>query len=190
MTYNRGHKQLQQYNGSNSNDLGEYRISGIQPGKYYLCATYRGRMSGIMMDGGFSVASGSQQQQEDYAPTFYPGVTDFAAAAPMDMKPGQQLQGINLKLTKIHTVSVKGTVINTTAPPAVPEQLPGRGNIRINVNVQLEPRNPLNPNGMAQGASVRPDGTFEFPSIAPGSYNLIAMTNNGNRKSTRLNSSH
>ena len=182
MTYNRGHKQLQQYNGSNSNDLGEYRISGIQPGKYYLCATYRGRMNGIMMDGGFSVAGGPPQQQEDYAPTFYPGVTDFAAAAPMDMKPGQQLQGINLKLTKIHTVSVKGTVINTTAPPAPPEQLPGGrgGPMRINVNLQIEPRNSLNPQGMGQGTGVRPDGTFEFPSIAPGTYNLIAMTNNGN----------
>lgn len=183
MTYARGRKQLQPNNGTNSNDLGEYRISGIQPGKYYLCAIYRGRMGGmIMMDGGFSVAGGPAQQQEDYAPTFYPGVTDIAAAVPMDMKPGQQLQGINLKLTKIHTVSVKGTVINTTVAPAPPEQLPGGrgGPVRINVNVQLEPRNSLNPPGMAQGSGVRPDGTFEFPSVAPGSYNLIAMTNSGN----------
>ena len=180
MTYARGRKQLQQYNGGNSNDLGEYRISGIQPGKYYLCAIHRGPLGTFMVDGNYSVDGAPPAQQEDYAPTYYPGVTDVAAAVPVDMKPGQQLQGINLKLTKIHTVRVKGTVINTTAPPPVPEQLPGRGNIRINVNVQLEPRNPLNPNGMAQGASVRPDGTFEFPSIAPGSYNLIAMTNNGN----------
>jgi len=181
MTYNRGRKQLQQYNGSNSNDLGEYRISGIQPGKYYLCAIYRGRMGGmIMMGGGISIGGGPAQQQEDYAPTFYPGVTDFAAAVPMDMKPGQQILGINLKLTKIHTVSVKGVVINTTSPPAVAEQLPGRGNVRINVNIQLEPRNSLNPPGMAEGTGVRPDGNFEFPSVAPGSYNLVAMTNNGN----------
>src|ERR1039458_4570497 len=99
MTYNRGHKQLQQYNGSNSNDLGEYRISGIVPGKYYLSATYRGRMMG--MDFNFS-AAGAPQQQEDYVTTYYPGVTDIAAAVPMDMKPGQQLQGINLKPAKVH----------------------------------------------------------------------------------------
>jgi len=183
MTYNRGRKQLQQYNGSNSNDLGEYRIFGVQPGKYYLSAIYRGRFNMIMMNGGgFNVVGGPAQQQEDYAPTFYPGVTDIAAAVPMDMKPGQQLQGINLKLTKIHTVSIKGTVINTTAPPAAPEQLPGGrgGPMRINVNVQLEARNPLNPPGMTEGTGVRPDGTFEFASVAPGSYSLIATTNNGN----------
>jgi protocatechuate 3,4-dioxygenase beta subunit len=189
MTYARGRKQLQQYNGGNSNDLGEYRISGIQPGKYYLCAIYRGRLNMIVMNGNISAGGGPTQQQEDYAATFYPGVTDVAAAVPMDMKPGQQLQGINLKLTKIHTVSVKGTVINTTAPPAVSEQLSGRGGpVRINnVNLQLEPRNSLNPPGMAQGTGVRPDGTFEFPSIAPGSYNLVAMTNSGNlRHATML----
>ena len=186
MTYARGRKQLQQYNGSNSNDLGEYRISGIVPGKYYLGATYRGRLNMIMMDGNFSVAGGPAFQQEDYVTTFYPGVTDVAAAVPMEMKPGQQLQGINLKLTKIHTVSLKGSVINNTAAPAVPEQLPGRGGARINVSVQLEPRNSLNPNGMSQGAGVRPDGNFEFPSIAPGPYNLIAVTNNGNPRHATL----
>jgi protocatechuate 3,4-dioxygenase beta subunit len=178
-TYNRGRKQLQQSSGGNSNDLGEYRISGIQPGKYYLCAIYRGRLGGMtMMDGGFSVAGGPAQQQEDYAPTFYPGVTDIAAAVPMDMKPGQQLQGINLKLAKIHTVSVKGTVINATAVPVVTEQLPGLSP-RINVSVQLEPRNSMTSLVMNQGSGVRPNGTFEFPSVAPGSYNLVAMTNNG-----------
>src|ERR1039457_2239687 len=114
MTYNRGRKQLQQYNGSNSNDLGEYRISGIQPGKYYLCAIYRGRLNIMMMDGNSMVTNGPALEQEDYVPTFYPGVTDIAAALPMELKPGQQLQGINLKLTKVYTVSVKGTVINTT----------------------------------------------------------------------------
>jgi protocatechuate 3,4-dioxygenase beta subunit len=180
MTYARGRKQLQQYNGSNSNDLGEYRISGIQPGKYYLCAIYRGRLNIMMMDGNSMVTNGPALEQEDYVPTFYPGVTDIAAALPMELKPGQQLQGINLKLTKVYTVSIKGTVINTTAPPAAPEQLPGRGNVRVNVSVQLEPRNSLNPNGMAQSTGVRPDGNFEFPSIAPGSYKLIAATNTGN----------
>ena len=178
MTWNRGRKQLQPSTGTNSNDLGEYRLSGIVPGKCYLSATYRGRMMG--MDFNFN-AAGAPQQQEDYVTTYYPGVTDIAAAVPMDMKPGQQLQGINLKLAKVHTVSIKGTVINTLAPPPVPEQLPGRGNVRINGNVQLEPRNSLSPQGMmTQNSGVNQNGTFEFPSVAPGSYNLIAITNGVN----------
>jgi len=44
--YNQGRKQLQQYGGAGTNDLGEYRISGVTPGKYYLCAMYRGRPAG------------------------------------------------------------------------------------------------------------------------------------------------
>jgi len=39
---------------------------------------------------------------------------------------------------------------------------------------------------MAQGTSVRPDGTFEFPSIPPGSYNLIATANSGNLPHTAM----
>ncbi len=182
MVYTRGRKQLQQYNGGNTNDLGEYRISGIQPGKYYFCATYRGRLNMVVMDGDFRVAGGPLRPQEDYAPTFYPGVTDIVAAVPMEMKPGQQLQGINLKLTKITTFSVKGTVINTTAPAPASDPLSGRAApVRMNnVNIQLEPRNSLNPQGMSQGAGLRPDGTFEFPSVAPGTYNLVAISINGN----------
>jgi hypothetical protein len=187
MIYARGRKQLQPNNGTNSNDLGEYRLSGIVPGKYFLSATYRGRMMG--MDFNFN-AAGAPQQQEDYVTTYYPGVTDVAAAVPMDMKPGQQLQGINLKLAKVHTVSIKGTVINTLAfPPPPSEQLGGRGGpVRMNNNVslQIEPRNSMIINGMQQGTGVRPDGTFEFPSIAPGSYNLLAMTNNGNLRHDAL----
>lgn len=183
LVYVRGHKQLQQYNGNQTNDLGEYRIFGVQPGKYYLCATYRGgRFNVVMMAGGMNVTNtGSTQPQEDYVPTFYPGVTDIAAAMPIDMKPGQQLQGINLKLTKIHTVSVKGTVVNNTVAAQPEPAAGGRGGVRINnVNLTLEPRNSLNPNGLAQGTGLRPDGAFEFPSVAPGSYNLIATSNAGN----------
>jgi Carboxypeptidase regulatory-like domain len=188
--YNRGRKTLQQFNGNNTNDLGEYRIAGIQPGKYYMCATYRGRGMFIdVMNMNLDV-NGQRPQQEDYTTTCYPGVTDITAASPLDMKPGQQLQGINLKLTKIHTVGVRGTVTNNTAPPPPPPDpnLPGRGGIRVNVNVQLEPRNSLGSNGMMQqGTNVRPDGSFEFQSVAPGSYTLIAMSNgnggpNGNSR--------
>jgi hypothetical protein len=33
---------------------------------------------------------------------------------------------------------------------------------------------------MAEGTGLLQDGTFAFPSVAPGSYNLVAMSNNGN----------
>jgi len=183
MNYMQGRKQLQQFGGGNSNDLGEYRVSGIIPGKYYLCAVYRGRPITMMVNGSLVMnapGAGTAPQQEDYATTFYPGVTDPAAATPLDMKPGQQLEGLNLKLAKIPTYSVKGMVFNTTSAPPAPVPQGGRGGPNgVNVNVQLDARGSMMNMGMNQGTGVRPDGTFEFSSVAPGSYNLVALTNAG-----------
>jgi hypothetical protein len=185
-SYVQGHKQFQAFGGGLTNDLGEYRLSGITPGKYFLSATYRSpiQFSGVVMTAnGNLVDSGRARQQEDYVTTFYPGVTDPAAALPLDVKPAQQFEGINLKLSKVHTVSVKGNVINEVAAAPTVEAVGGRGGpIRSNVSVQLIERNSLIQFGQTQGAAVRPDGSFQFPSVASGAYTLSAVTTNANNR--------
>ncbi len=49
------------------------------------------------------------------------------------------------------------------------------------VQVRLVTRNSLNANGTTLNASVKADGSFEFPSVPAGSYTLIAISNRGNR---------
>jgi protocatechuate 3,4-dioxygenase beta subunit len=188
LAYNQGRKQLQNNGGASTNDLGEYRIASIMPGKYYLCAIYRGRR---IMPGD----PGSDTPQEDYVTTFFPGVTDIAAASTVDMGPGDQMQGVNLRLTKTHTVRVLGHVVDNSSPAQPPPDA-GRGgitnvvtgqlaNLANNVNgriqLRMQPRNSLNPNGLNTNAPVKGDGSFEFPSVAPGSYYLIAIANQGGR---------
>jgi protocatechuate 3,4-dioxygenase beta subunit len=190
LVYNQGRKQLQGNGGESTNDLGEYRISGIVPGKYYLSAIYRNRrltMAGMQED---------NSAQEDYVTTFFPGVTDVAAASPIEMAPGDQLQGINLRLSKVHTVRVAGHLVDNTSPPPPPSD-GGRGtvtnivngqvvnavNMPVNGRIQLrlQPRSSLGPNGMNVNTPVRADGNFEFPSVPPGSYYLIAINNQAGR---------
>lgn len=183
LTYNQGRKQLQMNGGESTNDLGEYRLAGIVPGKYYLCATYRNRrqmMAGMPAD---------DSPQEDYVTTYFPGVTDLAAASPIEMAPGDQMQGVNLRLGKMHTVRVSGHVSDNTSPPLDP----GRGAVANiasgqvmsaltmngRIQLRLQPRNSLNPNVLITNTPVRADGSFEFPSVAPGSYYLIAINNQG-----------
>ncbi len=191
LAYNNGKKQLQQNGGEQTNDLGEYRLSGIVPGKYYLCATYRGRRSvmGSVPD--------NSAPQEDYVTTFYPGVTDIAAASAIEMGPGDQMQGLNLRLTRMHTVRVSGHISDNTSPPP-PALDSGHGpitnivngqvmpamNMPVNGRIQLrlQPRNSLNPNGLTTNTQVKLDGNFEFPSVAPGTYYLIAINNQGGRQ--------
>src|ERR1017187_6277560 len=159
--YNQGKKQLQQNGGESTNDLGEYRLSGITPGKYLLSATYRSRRQ--MMPG----AADEPSTQEDYVTTYFPGVTDISAAAPIEMGPGDQVQGINIRLNKTRTVRVSGRVMDNSspaAPPPAPDAGRGAANVITNINgvvmnvvnqnnnpriqLRLLPRNALNPNGM------------------------------------------
>src|ERR1022692_3594950 len=184
--YTQGRKQLQQYGGAGTNDLGEYRISGVIPGKYYLCAIYRGR--GMMMETGIPAGS-----QEDFVTTFFPGVTDIGAASPIEMGPGDQMQGVNLRLNKTHTVHVSGHVSDNTAtpPPATDRDFvniaSGRAAMPVNGRLQLrlQPRSSVMPNGMNINTQVKADGSFEFASVAPGSYYLIAINNQGGRNGAR-----
>jgi hypothetical protein len=161
--YNQGRKQLQQFGGAGTNDLGEYRISGVIPGKYYLCAMYRGR--GIMMDTGMPTGS-----QEDFVTTFFPGVTDFTAASPIEMGPGDQMQGVNLRLNKTHTVRVSGHVADNTAPPPPATDTDfvniasGRAAMPVNGRTPTAPaaaQRPY-PERHERQHSGKADGTFEF----------------------------
>jgi len=199
VVYNQGRKQLQVNGGASTNDLGEYRLSGVTPGKYYLCANYRDRRLMIVGAGG-TVGGDEASAQEDYVTTFFSGVTDIAAATPIQMGPGEQAPGINLRLTKRHTARVSGRVVDHTAPETA-EAPAGRGgtttitaangqsidmvvnqagNRRIQVN--LQPRGFSAPGNMNLFAQVKPDGAFEFPSVGPGAYYLEAVNSQGGRQ--------
>jgi hypothetical protein len=126
----------------------------------------------------------------------------MAAASTIEMTPGDQLPGVNLRLNKTHTVKVAGHVTDNTSPPPPPTPDGGRGatvyvqtgpvnvpvNVAINSRIQLrlQPRNSLNPNGLNVNTAVRADGNFEFASVAPGSYYLIAINNQGGRNGAHV----
>src|SRR5690242_17597632 len=58
-TFRKGKRKLEAWDNAGTNDLGEYRLFGLSPGKYYLSATpfERPRLTG----------------RQGYAPTYYPG---------------------------------------------------------------------------------------------------------------------
>jgi hypothetical protein len=159
--YMLGRKQLMRTNGSSTNDLGEYRVFGLPPGRYYVSADTR--------------PSPMQPKTEDeYVTTWFPRTADAAAAAPIDVAPGAQLRNIDIPLAKMPSVTVSGRVINEAGPPPGGENAP-----RNNLSVMLVTRNAMMDGGgvTRSSSTVTPQGTFEIRSVTPGSYFVVGMAN-------------
>jgi protocatechuate 3,4-dioxygenase beta subunit len=158
--YMQGRKQMARMNGASTNDLGEYRVFGLSPGRYYVSAESR---PNPMLP----------QAEDEYVTTFFPRTTDAAAAAPLDVAPGAQLRNIDIPLARMHTVTVRGRVASEPGPPAG-----GDNPQRTHLNVMLAVRNAMMVGGgFTRGATVTPQGTFEFRSVTPGSYFVIGQVN-------------
>jgi protocatechuate 3,4-dioxygenase beta subunit len=148
--YMQGRKQLVRSGGAVTNDLGEYRIFGLAPGRYFLGATARQNPV-------------APQTEDDYVTTYFPRTTDSAAAGAIDLSPGVQLRNIDIALGRLHTVTVRGRVINETRPA------PG-----TNLSAMLTAQSGTAVAGIAtRGSPVSPQGTFEFRNVAPGSYFVV-----------------
>ena len=88
--------------GGMTDDLGEYRIFGLAPGKYCASARYQQR--------GFMAAedrTAGGKPDEDYVPTYYPGTNDPAGAVLVAVTAGSVLGGTDT-LRKARTVRVRG----------------------------------------------------------------------------------
>jgi protocatechuate 3,4-dioxygenase beta subunit len=198
--YVQGRKMLVPAGGSNTNDLGEYRIFGVNPGRYFLLAR-RNRTAPGFGPGGFGPGGrgpggrggrASVEAESIYVPIYFPGVTDTASAAQLEIGAGSQLQGMDLRMRKVAAVTVSGRVVMPELPPAPaekdsdPAERFRRGGPRS--FVMISPRGDLG-NAGASNASVDGEGKFEIVSVTPGSYILIAQGTMGNdqRYSARMN---
>src|SRR6266852_4852754 len=99
--FDHGKRRLEPLDGGQTDDLGEFRIFGLSPGKYYLSAESEGRQ-----DEGYG--------SDGFASTYYPRTTDPAGATAVDVRPGALLRGVDITLIKARTVRVRGRVVDPT----------------------------------------------------------------------------
>jgi hypothetical protein len=158
-----GRRELMPVVSASSDDRGEYRIFGLAPGRYYVSAVPAP-----------SAGSGVREtEEESYVPFYYPSVTDPGQAAPLELRAGGEMQGVDFRLTRTRTVRVRGRVLNAAS-----------GKLERGIVVFLMPRGP---GGLAaaprtQNAVVDAQGNFEIRGVAPGSYTLTAFQADGQRR--------
>jgi hypothetical protein len=157
------HRQIGGATSQQTNDLGEYRIWGLEEGQYLVAATYQRPQS-----------NPGQQMDDVYLPTFHPSTADTSQATVVEVQPGAEVSGIDVDLRQAHAVMVRGRVMVDGPVKSL------RG-----IHVSLAPRVAAEGGYSLSdyGASVQSDsGDFEIRGVAPGSYDLSASWNDGKRQ--------
>jgi carboxypeptidase family protein len=162
----RGKPTIQRNDNENTNDLGEYRIAGLEPGRYSVLAA---------PPVGY-YAQETPHQFDQYSPIFYSGATDIAHASTLELKSGDEISGIDFVLTPkspTRAYKVHGRVLNSLAdyPDA-------------RVSVILFPRGSREWDFVSDEKQVRADmktGDFEIKDVVPGEYVAAAISYAGGK---------
>jgi hypothetical protein len=144
-----------------TNDLGEFRIYDLSPGRYYIAASY----DPWSFREGFDAKPRRRLLKKGYTATFYPNTTEPLKAQTLVLNPGDELTSIDFRMELVAMNTVSGKILN---PPVA-------NAIREGINVFLLPRGSslLVPDSI-DTRSVARDGTFVLQRVPPGSYHIQA----------------
>ena len=151
-----------------TNDIGEYRLFGLQAGTYFVSVSPRNDSvtmpTGPIVPGTTGpMPTTTTSSATGYAPTYYPGTPDMASAQSIAVTAAQTVTGITFSLSAVRLAKVRGYVLDETGQPVA-----GRG------NVNLMPRG-AGPIGMiGTNGQIQRDGSFTLNNVPPGSYYVRA----------------
>jgi hypothetical protein len=131
-----------------SDNQGEYRISDLPAGEYYVLAS----PGSFSLDGSRAAAG-----VPGYDMTFYPASSDWTGAQPVKLLVGQEAQNVDIVLTRSQTFSIKGRIIDS------------RGNAVAGKPLRLMPGEDVNVALQAQVSSGG-DGSFTVHNLSSGTY--------------------
>jgi protocatechuate 3,4-dioxygenase beta subunit len=132
-------------------DRGQYRLK-VTAGTYRFSA--RSVSNNVAGKSRFTTDPG--QPELKTAMAYYPNAPAIDAATPLRIRPGQQLDGIDLKLRTVTTYHVRGVV-----QPYAPAQTGF---------LYFWNRNGDRSSGSFSGGAIQKDGSFDADNVEPGSY--------------------
>lgn len=143
---------------ASTNDLGEFRISGLRPGRYTVSAAPPRDLPVLA-----SATPAKAENHLVYVTTYYPGTLDKSQAVAVDTQAGQETPA-NFGLLSSRAFRVTGDI------PGLP-------------SADLVEMTLTSEHGLDANQRLQPDGKFEFANLLPGTYNVeITVANVLNRQ--------
>lgn len=145
-----------------TNELGEYRITDLPPGDYFVSAVGRPDEPPASL-----VRPATDGRPRGYGLTFYPGTTTLAQAGRISLGAGDVVTGIDVPLVAGTLARISGTVVS------------GRGALLDVTPVTLAPAAALGFGALEGFVSVTQpirDGRFSIDRVPPGEYTLVARS--------------
>ncbi len=139
-----------------TNDLGEFRISGLAPGEYILVA------SALPM--GPSGSALATTPTTAWAPTYYPGTSNQSEAQPVVLQQGDTVTGLEFRMLSAPAYRVSGIVVDETGKPVADAMINLRA-LRDGQQIAFGPGSLGRSNA---------DGTFAIGGVISGRYAITA----------------
>lgn len=131
ISYAYGQRTLTMTTSSQTNDLGEYRLFWLTPGRYYVVMQPASLMKKRMMSFGIKIGGAAQfsisaqnldpatelsvigdpATNEQFVPIYFSGTIDERGASPIDLRAGAEVIGVNLTVAPVREARIRGIVI-------------------------------------------------------------------------------
>ena len=152
-SYESGRRRLGFAAGGQTNDLGEFEILNLAPGRYYL-QVGPPRRRNIPMHTRWA------RPEEAYPVTFYPNTRQISEATPIDVAPDAHVGNLDFHLRKVPAYHIRGHVAGQTG--GQPQTLD-----------QLMVETPGTRTSAIYQTGLQADGGFDISGVANGWYDVL-----------------
>ncbi len=149
-----GARQLNPAGFATTNDLGEYQMLDLEPGKYYFLAAVQPRLARLPAN------TRSAGPEQTYPDTFYPSALQAEQATSSQIAAGAQVTGIDFRVHKAPAFHIRGKAVD------------GRtGEPLRNAMIRIQTRGSV----FFENTRTQQNGTFDARGAVSGSYVLIGQ---------------
>lgn len=163
-SYVEGKRTLVPVSTVTTNDLGEYRLFNLPPGKYLVSASSGSGLSKMARATSSMMISG--EEDEGLVTTFYPGTSDPGQAQALNIAAGSELRSTDISVLQSGIFHIRGHVAGLIAFSSKTGgmiMLKNSGSHVTTLNFE-------------KNAAIDPtDGSFDIPGVSSGQYDLIAF---------------